>query len=368
MHSSEEFSPDWISAPGDTIVDILRERKLSTESFTSLMGFGASDTAEIIEGRRAISISVARRLATVLGATVEFWMSRDAQYRRDCRRLYGDEQEWLRELPLIDMFKFGWIAPTPRPVEELSACLKFFDVSSVLEWHQQYASLQEIVAFRTSRSFDSRTASVAAWLRQGEVESVRIDCQPWNPEGFQNSLMSIRSLTMKKVPSHFLPNLQKICAENGVATVIVRAPNGCRSSGATRFISLDKAILQLSFRYLTDDQFWFTFFHEAGHLLLHGERNFISGDSTAGRPWILEGFENPIEEEEIEANLFAAKTLIPDEFQAEFSDLPTRTRNVIKFAQRIGVSPGIVVGQLQHHQRIDYNQLNGLKRRFQWAD
>ena len=367
MGSNDGFSPDWISAPGDTIADILRERELSRASFTDLMGFSSDQTVDLIEGRETISIAVARRLTAVLGASVEFWMTRDAQYRRNSHRLDTDEQEWLRELPLGDMFRFGWITPTPRPSEELSACLRFFNVSSVLKWRQQYASLQEMTAFRTSSSFDSRIASVAAWLRQGEVEATGIDCQTWNPDGFQDALWHIRSLTLMKDPCHFLPKLQQACAKNGVAVVVVRSPSGCRASGATRFISLDKALLQLSFRYLTDDQFWFTFFHEAGHLLLHGERKFMSG-YLGGQSWILEGIGMLAEEEEREANQFAAHTLIPTEFQSELSELPTNTRDVIRFAQHIRVSPGIVVGQLQHLKRIRYSQLNGLKRRFTWVD
>jgi hypothetical protein len=214
-----------------------------------------------------------------------------------------------------------------------------------------------MAAFRTSTAFESRPAAVAAWLRQGEIESDAIHCHAWNAPRFQASLSIIRSLTREKNPSHFVPELQKICASNGVAVAIVRAPNGCRASGATRFLSAEKAILQLSFRYLSDDQFWFTFFHEAGHLLLHGKRGFF-----------LEGMGTPESKEEQEANEFAARTLVPPDFQYTMLGIPINTHSIIKFARKIGVSPGIVVGQLQHYKRIKHSQLNGLKRRFVWDD
>ena len=217
------------------------------------------------------------------------------------------------------------------------------------------AEAQSGPAFRTSPSFDSRPAAVAAWLRQGEIESEGIDCSPWNPRRFEETLPSIRPLTREKVPSRFIPELRKLCAASGVAVAFVRAPNGCRASGATRFLSKDKALLLLSFRYLSDDQFWFSFFHEAGHLLLHGENGFF-----------LEGVESPETAEEREANEFAGRTLVPPEFQQTLLDLPVDGRKVIRFARRIGVSPGIVVGQLQHHGRFKHRQLNNLKRRFRW--
>ena len=67
----------------------------------------------------------------------------------------------------------------------------------------------------------------------------------------------------------FLPKLQALCAEAGVALVFVRAPRGCRVSGASRLVTPEKAMILVSFRFRSDDQFWFTVFHEIGHLILH---------------------------------------------------------------------------------------------------
>ena len=368
MISSEGFQPNWTSAPGETIVDILRERDISRESLASLMSLSLVETNELLQGRSTVTVAIARRLTGVLGASVEFWMSRDYQYRQDSRRVKDDEEGWLRKLPLGDMIKFGWLSPLPLPSEELAACLRFFGVSSVAQWKEHYGSLQEVAAFRSSPSFDSREESVAAWLRQGEIEAEGIECRPWHSNQFRESLVQLRSMTSQKDPGRFIPALQEACSENGVAVVVVRSPSGCRASGATRFVTNEKAILQLSFRYLTDDNFWFTFFHEAGHLILHGQRRFFTSALEGQGPWILEGAEAPITKEEEEANHFAATTLIPHEFQQELLTVPPSTRAVIRFAHRVGVSPGVIVGQLQHHGRIGYDQLNQLKRRFAWND
>lgn len=212
-----------------------------------------------------------------------------------------------------------------------------------------------MAAFRTSPSFDSRPAAVAAWLRQGEILAGQIECNSWDATRFRASLSGIRALTRQKDPKRFLVELSRLSAESGVAVVVVRAPSGCRASGATRFLSRDKALLMLSFRYLTDDQFWFTFFHEAGHLLLH-----------SGSDLFLEGFDTPPTTPEQEANEFAARILIPAERQKELMALRANSLEVIRFAVRLGISPGIVVGQLQHVGKIKHNYLNGLKRRYTW--
>jgi Zn-dependent peptidase ImmA (M78 family) len=112
----------------------------------------------------------------------------------------------------------------------------------------------------------------------------------------------------------------------------------------------------LSFRHLSDD-FWFAFFHEAGHLLMHGENSiFLEGDDSL----------STVEEEE--ANTFAASTLIPTDYHDELTNLPTNGIAIMRFARRIGISPGIVVGQLQHRGILRRNQLSNLKRRYTWTE
>ncbi len=360
MAENDDFRPDWISAPGDTIADILGERNLSRDEFAQQMGHTPEYVIDLLQGREMITIEIARKLEVVLGASAAFWMIRESQYREDVARVQTEEPSsvnagWLSELPLKDMIKFGWLKPIPRSASEMAACLRFFDVPDVGAWRETYRDVLELAAFRMSSSFDSKPGAVAAWLRQGEIESALIECKPWDTKQFQEALSNIRPLTRKKDPSFFLPELVKRCAECGVAVVIVRAPTGCRASGATRFLSPSKALLLLSFRYLSDDHFWFTFFHEAGHLLLHGKKALF-----------LEGADMASNKEEEEANEFAAHVLVPPQFHRRLLNLPVDGLEVIKFARLVGVSPGIIVGQLQHLGRFKPRQLNNLKRRFAW--
>lgn len=350
----DEFQPDWASPPGETISEVLSERGISIEDFAAKMGFTVKAATDLLTGKATISLGIARKLEDVIGGSFQFWISRDCQYRDDASRLASKYKDWLRELPVGDMVKFGWIEPT-EPLQEAATCLRFFDVANVSAWHKKYAKIEHLVAFRTSRSFESRPASVAAWLRQGELLADKIQCKPWNPSAFESALLRVRRLTRQSDPNRFLQELGRICSECGVAFVVVRGPNGCRASGASRFLSENKVLLQLSFRYLSDDQFWFTFFHEARHAL-----------RLAGRGLVIDGIGEQSTSEEREADEFAARILIPDNYRDEFNALRADAKQVIKFSQKIGVAPGIVVGQLQHAGKIPRNWLNGLKRRYVW--
>lgn len=360
MPNKKDFNPDWVSPPGDTIADILAERSCSRLEFAQRMGYTPKDINDLVASRRPISPETARKLELVLGASADFWVARDTQYRgsivhaRTEVELKGQEA-WLKEIPIKDMLLYGWVNQALFESNPTAACLRFFGVADVQAWRDTYRNALEMAAFRTSPTFHSQPGAVAAWLRQGEIKSASMECKPWDLKLFQSALFEMRSLTRKRDPKLFLPELTRRCADCGVAVAIVRAPAGCRASGATRFLSQSKALLLLSFRYLSDDHFWFTFFHEAGHLILHNKKALF-----------LEGIKASSAEEQ-EANEFSAKTLVPSEFQSQLERLNVERHAIRNFAKSVGVSPGIILGQLQYRGKARPNQLSTLKARFRWA-
>jgi HTH-type transcriptional regulator/antitoxin HigA len=360
--SGHNFQPDWFSAPGGTIRDILEERGLSLRDFAKLLGLTQDRAERLLSAKEAITKDIARLLAQKLGGSEKFWMSREENYRDEVARLQsvGDNdaaKAWLQELPLKDMQKFEWI-PTHHSVDKnVEACLKFFGVSDVQEWRGKYRNVLSAVSFRTSPTFKSEPGAVLAWLRYGELKAAKIPCHAWNPTGFERELINIRRLTRHKEPSQFLPLLRRLCADHGVALVSARTPTGCRASGATRFLNADKAMMLLSFRYMSDDQFWFTFFHESAHLLLHSSKALFLED----------GSEVSLKEEH-EANLFAQNILVPPGARSELLSMTPSKDNIMKFSVKVGLARGIVVGQLQYAGRIKPDQLNWLKRRYKLED
>lgn len=347
------FQPNWVSKPGDTIIDILKNRKLSVSAFAETISYKKQDVEEIISGKKEINQEVATVLESCLGSSVSFWLNREFQYRSNLARI-EEEKSWLKELPVKDMVERGWI---PKASNLLQACLDFFGVANIKAWRETYGSISLQYSFRTSTSFSSEAGSLAAWLRMGELKGDSQTCDKWNKDLFIKALENVKSLTRKKEPREFLPTLIKICATCGVSVVILRAPTGCKASGATKFLNNDKALLLLSFRHLSDDQFWFTFFHEAGHLILHKHRETF-----------IEGVKDLANEEEREANLFAGHLLIPHALEDRLSKLTANRRDIIGFAQEAGISPGIVIGQLQHRGYFKPSYSNSYKRRYNWDD
>lgn len=352
--------PDWVSPPGHTIVSILEERELTVEQFARQIGRSAAVAQKILDGAHAIDADLARQLASTVGASETFWLSREHDYRASVQPpedvTVTTLSDLIGRLPVGDMQKFGWIEKARSRDDQIAECLSFFAVSSLAQWQGRYENAFQTAAYRRSTAYASCEVATTAWLRQGEIETQYDEVAVWSPKVLESQIPHFRRLTWYKSPALFLPKLKEAFAAAGVKFAIVRAPKGCSASGAVRILADDTPHIQLSFRYLSDDQFWFSLFHEIAHLLLHYDKMPI-----------LENTELTEDECEREANEYAAQVIVPMPYREEFLSLGGSRFPIINFAKKVGVAPGLIVGQLQHEGIIRFNQMQHLKRRFHWT-
>jgi HTH-type transcriptional regulator/antitoxin HigA len=356
------FQPDWFSKPGDTLLSLMERRELTSEALARRLGCTDATVRGLLAGTVAVDEGLAIALSKHVGGTPEFWEARQAKYQTALSRAadavpHKTAEQWIKEFPHGELNKNGWIKSTRKRDDLVMAYLAYFGVNNPAEWENRYADFLKNTAFRTSPTFKSKVGPLSTWLRQGEIEAAQLQCASWNPKALRSRIDEIRVLCKAKKPAYFLPRLRRICADVGIAIVFVRAPSGCAASGATRFVAPNKAMIILSFRYLSDDHFWFTFFHEIGHLLLHqNDLTFIDGEDSVQS------------EMEKEANEFSERALIPTMYREDLLDLKPTKESVIRFAYSVGVSAGIIVGQLQYHKALRPERLNFLKRRFDWQE
>lgn len=358
MTSCLAFEHDWRVPPGETVREIMDSQNLLRGDVSAQLDLSLEDFDGLLNGSMPIDVSLALRLAEVLGPKAPFWMKREQLFRggsADRVSLEESKVAFLKLLPLRDMRAFGWL-PEDDGLSKHEAALRFFE-DDFGDWRRNGRDLVQAVAFRTSATLEANSTAVAAWLRQGIIQARSIRCEDWLPQKLANAVEEIRPLTRVKNPTVFFPQLVEIGQRAGVAIVFVRTPSGCRASGATHFSPSGTPIIQLSFRYRSDDHFWFTVMHEIGHLVLH-----------PSSPMFVEGSDYVSGEEEAEADRFAQDVLISPTMQAELCDLGRDFKKVMRFAKRTGVSAGIVVGQMQNRGLLRYDQLNFLKTRYDWSD
>jgi HTH-type transcriptional regulator/antitoxin HigA len=353
---TNEYAPDRVSPPGDTLAEALAALAMTQAELASRLGRPRKTVNEIIKGKAAIEPETALQLESVLGTPATFWMEREARYRESLarqarRRTLVAGGDWARQFPFVDMAKLGWVPADVPNADRVAALLRFFGVASTDAWQDLWRARE--VAFRRSLRRHGKQGAVTAWLRRGEIEAQTLGCAPFDPERFRTALSTARSLT-REGPAVFQPRITELFAVAGVALVWVPELKGAPISGATRWLSDQKALIQLSLRYKSDDQLLFSLFHEAAHVLLHPKRaEFIEGA----------GQDTPAERE---ADRFAADHLIPPEEYDRLLANPPSVERITACAERIGVAPGIIVGRLQHDGHIRFHEGNGLKRRLRW--
>lgn len=353
------FQPDYGIAPGEILAEYLDIVGMSQRDLALRTGLTPKTINEIVNAKAPITAATAIKLERVFGRPAHFWQNLESLYQEGRARAAERDRlqaglDWLKRVPVAALVKRGWLPKCEDPVAQLDAVFRFFGINAVEQWRAMWAGQQ--VAYRQSARFEAHPEAVSAWLRQGERLAQETRCAPYDKAGFQTALLNIRSLT-REPPEVFQPQLVELCAAAGVAVVFVPELPKTGVSGATRWLSPDKALIQLSLRYKSDDQLWFTFFHEAGHVLLHGKKEvFIEGNGLD-------------DGKEAEANRHAADTLIPPQkLRALLAAGRPTLKQVESFAAEIGIAPGIVVGRLQKDGVYDHKIGNGLKRRLRWTD
>ncbi len=358
MAAKYAFQPDYTVPPGTTLKETLDAKSLSQADLSLRTGLSEKTISQIINGVAPISFDTAERLELATGVPASFWNRRELSYREALTRVEEMQKlkadvDWLKEVPVRFLVERKCVEATSDKPHMVRQVLKFFGVSSVDSWRKTWIS--PAAQYRGQKVQRKRPGYVAAWLRTGELAAERTECAPFDARVFRRALTTVRQLTRERIKVWY-PRVIAQCAQAGVAVAFVREIPRAGVSGATRWLTKDKALLMLSLKYKSDDQLWFSLYHESGHILLHGKRDVFleSGQDTSTR-------------EEDEANAFARDLLIPPEYMRRFHLLKSRAA-IRRFAREIGIAPGIVVGRLQHDGYLPRSHCIDLKIKLTWEN
>ena len=360
-NAQNQYIPDNVSPPGVTLLEVLEAKGLTQAELADRTGRPRKTINEIVKGKAGLTPETAIQLERVLGVPASFWNARERQFR-EClarkseRTVLEKQRAWLKGFPLPAMVERGIVQAASDHVEQARLVLNFFGVASPDQFDAVYGSKVEACQFRRSKTQAKGIGAVAVWLRLGEIRATELDAPAYDEDAFRSALSRIRALTASPIKDAFR-GAGELCRKAGVALLAVEELPGMAISGATRWLHGERPVVQLTLRYKTDDQFWFTFFHESGHILLHGRKEMFletRGDSPDDR--------------EREADAFAANLLIPQPMYQQLLSQQVTAERVRAFATVHDVAAGIVVGRLQHDKRIPFDWLNGLKRKLKWVD
>ena len=347
---TQPFIPNYAVPPGETLNETIEVLGINQAELARRINLTPKTINLIINGKAPISPQTALGLERVTGVPARFWNNLESGYQEALSRVSErmalvKEIDFLDRIPVKELVKRNAIEDTQDKVELLRRVFAFFQVSDTVSWENVW--LQPVASFKQAEQFAISPGATAAWLRIGQMEAAKIECAEFSTHRFRSALRAIRGMT-RESPTVYGQEMVDVCAESGVALVFVPEIRGARAWGACWWSDSRRAVIQLSLRYKWEDHLWFSFFHEAGHLLLHGKRHtFVD----------FNGVETEREEE---ANRFAARRLIPEK-------LPKlrRLQAIEEFAHRIRLHPGVVVGRLQHEKVLLPSVGNRLRRKLE---
>ena len=335
---------DMVIPPGETLLDVLEEHQMGQKELATRMGISEKHLSHIVSGKSPLTLEQAMKLEKVLGGTAQFWVNLESMYQERKARIEAEakleqEAEKAKEFTCYsELVSSGFIEATRCWKEKAKHLMKFFRVHSL----DVVPNLYPEAHFRNA-SKDLNEISLSAWLRCGDIKAEECDLVPYNKKRLQKLIPEFKALT--HCPERFDQSIQELCASCGVVVVFVPYFKNTKVNGATRWIKNSKhPLIQLNSKGAAGDRFWFTFFHELGHVLLHSKRDRFVETGNA-----VEG------EKEKEADSFATETLIPsNEFEAFVASEDFSASAIKVYAKKWNVHPSIVSGRLAHKKLIDW--------------
>ncbi|MBK8701329.1 MAG: ImmA/IrrE family metallo-endopeptidase [Saprospiraceae bacterium] len=344
-----EIARQLISPPGDTLAETMALRGISQPILAMRMDRPIKTINEILKAKTAITPETAIQLELVLGIEAEFWLEREKNYRLELAEIEHAEamlstREFISNFPLAAMKKLHWINFEDSITSMANAIYAFFGITGEEAYFNYYHKNVYEAAYRMSTQNKKNPFAVAAWLKQGEHIADQIKVPAYDASKFKDALLEIKNV-MAKQPADFFSQLQSLCESAGVKVVHTPCLPSTQLHGSTRWLN-DNPLIQLSNLYNRNDIFWFTFFHEAGHIIKHGKREVF-----------VEGLKYSEEEQikEDEANEFAVRyTFSKSQEKEVLENIPLSKKSIFVFAEKFNTHPAMIIGRLAREHRELY--------------
>lgn len=353
------LSLEFIIHPGETVKEILDERKMTQEELAIRTGFSPKHISEVVNGLKGISPSFAKSLEYVFGMPASFWINLQGIYDREMLDFEEQENIDKDEVTIVESLK-----KLIKYAEEKQIMSKGGNVASQIIELRNICNVKNLtyinnlftskVAFRKSTTIETNVYVLYVWIRICEIMAENNNVKnDFNLEKLINRIDDIKKCMFMEI-NKSIEELKKIFGECGIVFQVVKNFTGAPVQGFIKKMG-NKVLLSMTIRGAFADVFWFSLFHEIGHL--------VNGDLISNN--FIDFMESKSDMED-KADDFAMDKLIDREAYKKFISKEKITENeLINFAKEQKVQPFIVVGRLQK-DKGDYRLFYKLKVRYGW--
>jgi len=349
MEKITQYYPQSVSHPGTTLSEILSEKKIGAKAFAIKTGKPEKTISDVLNGKSSITPEMAILFEIPLNIPAHFWINRQKIYdeyiaRLSYQKTIEDGVEWSKTIPYAKMASLGWVESTRKKEIKVINLFNYFEVSNTKGYYDFYHNQKLLVNFRISLQKNENSGAIAAWLRQGEIQAKNIQVSDFSKSKLKEILPKLKGVMVKQSNS-FFNQIKELCAYAGIKIAHVPCLPKAPIHGSTRWLG-DTPLIQLSGRYKRNDIFWFTLFHEIGHVLLHGKK-YISIENI--------NYDGENKKYEDEADEFSANILLTKNQEKEIINNKTLLESdIIDYAKKFSTHPAIIIGRLQHLRLIPF--------------
>ncbi|MBR2128092.1 MAG: HigA family addiction module antidote protein [Bacteroidales bacterium] len=344
--------------PGYTLREKLEEMQMSVKEFAVRTTKPEKTINAVLNGTSALTPDMAIAFETVTLIPAHLWMNLQREYdefvaRKKREELYCDKVtiKWAMSFPYEHMVEIGWLKPAANIKERIANLLSFFRITSVQAWEDYYINQELKVAFKLSLGKTNDPYAISAWLRKGDIEADKvITANVFSAAEMRRRIPLILSL-FKEQPENAIQTLKSICFESGIKLIFTDCIPNAPIRGCARWIN-GVPCIQMTNSSKKYDVFWFSFFHELGHILLHGKKDVFMDEHNSYDSL----------DKEREADRFASETLLNRATEKELLEIKAFDADIIRqFAEQHSTHPAIVSGRLKYLGLISedlYNETN----------
>lgn len=346
--------------PGFYIEEILEELEMTQDEFAKRLDVSAKTISKLVNAQIPLSNDLASKISIMLGISVETLINLQKAFELKVLEIEKekslDEQKEIVKTIDYNYFVRNKILPIANNVyEKIYNLCAFLKVSNLT----LLTKPDLLASFRTSvlNITEKNIINANVWLQTAINYGLKMQVKPFDAKKLKAAIPEIRRMTLME-PQDFIPRLEEIFKDCGVAFVLLPSLKNCGVNGVIKWFD-DKVVLGINDRNLFADTFWFSLFHEIGHIFQQKKTRIIINDK------LLSQTSQDLEDD---ADQFARNTLIPENAYISFLNLLTDNityAQILSFAQGIEIHPGIVIGRLQHDNHISYSQFANKRVKYQ---
>ncbi|AQL56404.1 HigA family addiction module antitoxin [Abyssicoccus albus] len=341
--------------PGSYVSEIMEDMGISQKELAKRLETTPKNICLLVNGNSKMTPEIANRLSTLTGTSIELWLNFQVKYDSLLEEKKSDDKIIKQHdiLKLIDynrLVSFGFVERAPSAKDKIKELCRFLGISSLNVLNQRNLAID----FRAAEiKNEKQIINTNIWIQMVTNTLNNKPVLNFDPEKLSNTLQKLRGLTFKE-PKEFIPEIEGTLQECGINFVLMPSIPNAQPKGMVMWKD-GRIILGMSNKGSFSDMFWFTFFHEIGHVLLHPNKNFVDMNHIS------------TETKEKEADEFSKELLIPtDDFESFVANRDFSLASVKHFADKVGIEKSIVIGRLQSEGYIDYKILTKYRSKFKW--